>query len=124
MAEFNDISHSRRRWLSGGAANTQTMAESGAKLYDQFGCVTCHGTGRAPAFNGLYGKPVLLTTGQTVTADDSYLRKHILEPSAQTVNGYPVIMPTFKDQLSEEQVLDLIAFIKSLGTEERNEGKP
>lgn len=112
------------KWLTGGTENTQTMADAGAKLYNQYGCVTCHGTGRAPAFNGLYQKPVQLSTGASVTADDAYLRESILDPSAKIVNGYPAIMPTFKDQLSEEQVLDLIAFIRSLGTEERNLGKP
>ncbi len=113
-----------QKWLSGGTANTETMAEAGAKLYGQYGCVTCHGTGRAPAFNGLYNKPVQLSTGEMAAADDGYLRESIIDPSAKLVNGYPAIMPTFKDQLSEEQVIDLIAFIKSLGTEERNLGKP
>ena len=113
-----------QKWLSGGTANTETMAEAGAKLYGQYGCVTCHGTGRAPAFNGLYNKPVELATREMVTADEGYLRESIIDPSAKLVSGYPAIMPTFKDQLSEEQVLDLIAFVKSLGTEERNLGKP
>ena len=111
-------------WLTHAGPSGENMAQAGARLYQQLGCVTCHGTGRAPAFNGLYGKPVLLTNGQTVIADDAYLRQHILTPSAQTVNGYPQIMPTFKGQVSEEGLLQLIAFIKSLGNEERNTGRP
>jgi cytochrome c oxidase subunit 2 len=72
----------------------------------------------------LYNKPVLLSNGQTVIADDDYLRESILEPSAKIVNGYTAIMPTFKGQIGEEQILELIAYIKSLGTEEGSLGKP
>jgi len=103
-------------WLTGGAQG-ESMAESGAALYNKLACITCHGTGRAPAFNGLYGKPVKLADGQTVVADDDYIRESILTPSAKIVDGYTPIMPTFKGQLSEEELLQLIAFIKSLGTE-------
>jgi len=111
-------------WLAQGVKSGESMAQAGARMYQKLGCVTCHGTGRAPAFNGIYNKPVLLTTGETVIADEAYLRRSILEPSAQIVNGYGPIMPTFKGQVSEEGLLQLIAFIKSLGNEERNTGKP
>jgi cytochrome c oxidase subunit 2 len=110
------------RWLSGGV-KTQTMAEAGAQLYEQYGCITCHGTGKAPPFVNLFGTTVQLQGGQSVTADDAYLRESILFPSAKIVAGFPAIMPTFKGQLSEDQVLDLIAYIKSLRTEERNSSK-
>ena len=106
------------RWLSGGE-KTQTMAEAGAKLYEQYACITCHGTGKGPPFVDLYGSKVRLSTGQTVVADDAYLRESILFPTAQIVAGYKPIMPTFKGQLTEDQVLDLIAYIKSLQTQER-----
>lgn len=112
-----------QHWLSGGVRQP-SMAQAGAELYHQFGCITCHGTGKAPPFTGLYNKPVLLSNGQTVTADDDYLRESILFPSAKIVNGYTPIMPTFKGQVSEEQLLQLIAYIKSLAGEERNLGKP
>ena len=106
------------RWLSGGE-KTQTMAEAGAKLYEQYACITCHGTGKGPPFVDLYGSKVRLSTGQTVVADEAYLRESILFPTAQIVAGYKPIMPTFKGQLTEDQVLDLIAYIKSLHTQER-----
>ena len=112
-----------QRWLSG-SIRGESMAAAGAQLYQQFGCVTCHGTGKGPPFAGLYGQPVLLTTGQTVTADNDYLRESILDPSAKIVNGYPAIMPTFRGQISEEQLLELIAYIKSLGSAEGSLGKP
>ncbi len=110
-------------WLRGGVTGI-TMADQGEKLYHQFGCITCHGTGKGPAFAGLYGKDVKLSNGQTVVANDAYIRESILYPTAQIVNGYPPIMPTFKGQVSEEQVLQLIAYIKSLGSKERNTGTP
>jgi len=112
-----------QHWLSG-SIKSESMAAAGAELYQQFGCVTCHGTGKGPSFAGLYGKPVLLSNGAMAMADEDYLRESILYPSAKIVNGYPAIMPTFKGQISEEQLLQLIAYIKSLGTEERNLGKP
>jgi cytochrome c oxidase subunit 2 len=61
----------------------------------------------------------MLEGGQAVTVDESYLRESILRPQAKTVAGYPKIMPTFEGQLNEEQILQLIAYIKSIGMEER-----
>jgi cytochrome c oxidase subunit 2 len=106
------------RWLSG-SKKTNSMAASGAQLYDQYACITCHGAGKGPAFNDLYMSKVRLQDGSTVTADETYLRESILFPSAKIVEGYPAIMPTYKGQLTEEQILQLIAYIKSLGTTER-----
>jgi cytochrome c oxidase subunit 2 len=105
------------QWLSGGIRGG-TMAEAGAKLYDQLACITCHGTGKGPSLNAIYGKPVQLTDGTTVVADDAYLRESVLYPSAKIVDGYTPIMPTFKGQLTEEQLLQLIAYIKSLSPQE------
>jgi len=112
-----------QHWLSG-AIKGESMAAAGAQLYQQFGCITCHGTGKGPSYAGLYGKPVLLSNGQTVIADDNYLRESILDPSAKIVKGYTAIMPTFRGQLTEEQILQLIAYIKSLGNAEGSLGKP
>jgi len=106
------------QWLGGGI-KTVSMAEAGAQFYEQFGCITCHGTGKGPPFVDLYGKPVKLSDGRTVIADEAYLRESILFPSAKIVAGYPPIMPTFKGQMSEEQLLQLIAYIESLSTAER-----
>ncbi len=106
------------RWLSG-SKKEDTMAASGAQFYVQYACITCHGTGKGPAFRDLYMSPVKLQDGTTVIADEAYLRESILYPSAKIVAGYQPIMPTFKGQLSEEQLLQLIAYIKSLGPKER-----
>ncbi len=106
------------RWLSGSRAD-ESMAASGAKLYDRYLCITCHGTGKGPAFNDFYRSEVPLRDGTTVLADEEYIRESILYPSAKIVAGYEPIMPTYKGQLSEEQLLQLMAYIKSLGTGER-----
>jgi cytochrome c oxidase subunit 2 len=110
------------QWLSGGIRGG-TMAQSGAKLYDQLACITCHGTGKGPSLNSIYGKPVKLSDGRTVVADDAYLRESVLYPSAKIVEGYRPIMPTFKGQVTEEQLLQLIAYIKSLSPQEGKASK-
>jgi cytochrome c oxidase subunit 2 len=104
-------------WASGGGAQG-TLAEQGQKLFEQYGCSTCHlldQQGRCPNLRGLYNKPVQLNTGDTVLANDAYLRESILDANAKVVAGFePNVMPAFKGQISEEQVIQLIAYVKSL----------
>lgn len=104
-------------WASGGGAQG-TLAEQGQQQFAQQGCSTCHlldQQGRCPNLRGLYNKPVQLADGETVIANDAYLRESILEPNAKIVSGFePNIMPNFKGQISEEGVIQLIAYIKSL----------
>ena len=104
-------------WASGGGTQG-TLAEQGEKLFQQFGCSTCHlldQQGRCPVLRGLYNKPVQLADGSTVMADDAYIRESILSPAAKVVNGYKPVMPSFQGQLSEEQIVNLVAYIRSLG---------
>jgi cytochrome c oxidase subunit 2 len=68
-----------------------------------------------PSLAGLYGKPVPLQTGETVIADEDYIRESILNPHAKIVAGYQPLMPTYQGQVSEEGLLQLIAYIRSLG---------
>jgi len=102
-------------WLTGGATAFNAPADQGRKLFLQYGCVDCHEAGHAPPVQGLYGQPVLLGDGSTVTADENYLRESILAPSAKIVAGYQPIMPSFAGRLSEEDILALIAYIRSIG---------
>ena len=105
-------------WLSGGGGGN--MAQSGERLFQRLGCVTCHvanGTGRGPSLEGLYGKPVLFEDGTKAVADDAYIRESILSPAAKVVKGYKPVMPTFQGQVTEEQILQLDAYIKSLTKE-------
>ncbi|HZS56835.1 MAG TPA: cytochrome c oxidase subunit II [Bryobacteraceae bacterium] len=104
-------------WASGGASQG-SLAEQGEKLFQQNGCSTCHlldQQGRCPILRGLYNKPVQLADGRTVMADDAYIRESILDPNAKIVSGFqPNVMPNFKGQISESDVIQLIAYIKSL----------
>jgi cytochrome c oxidase subunit 2 len=85
-------------------------------------CASCHSQGgqggRGPALAGLFGKQVKLASGQTVVADEAYIRESILNPQGQIVEGYQPIMPTFKGQVTEDQLVQLIAYIKSLAGKE------
>ena len=103
-------------WLSGGRG-TGSLAENGEKLFRDLACINCHhltDQGRCPSLVGLFGQPVQLVTGQTVKADEAYLRESILNPTAKVVAGYQPIMPTFQGLVTEEGVLQLIEYIKSL----------
>lgn len=99
-------------WLAG-AIPSEPPASAGAKLFSSYGCITCHGQ-RAPTMAGLYGSTVTLQDGSTVQADVNYLRDSILNPASQIVAGYPPVMPSYQGQLSEEQLFQLVAYIKSL----------
>jgi cytochrome c oxidase subunit 2 len=103
-------------WLSGGSTGG-SMSEAGGKLFTDLACVTCHldnGQGRGPVLKGLIGKQVLVNGNQSVTFDDAYIRESILNPQAKVVAGFQPIMPTFQGLVTEEQLLQLIAYVKSL----------
>jgi cytochrome c oxidase subunit 2 len=105
-----------QQWLAGGGAEG-SLASTGQKLFQELGCSTCHRSdtqGRGPNLAGAYGKPVTLDDGRTVVADDNYVRESIVNPGAKVVAGFKPIMPTFQGIVSEEQVLALVAYIKSL----------
>jgi cytochrome c oxidase subunit II len=102
-------------WLAGGATATGSPAAQGRKLFLQYGCVDCHETGRAPNLQGVFGRPVLLSDNSTVLADENYVRESILSPAAKVVNGYQPIMPSFAGRLSDDDIVQLIAYLKSIG---------
>lgn len=106
------------RWLADSSTDESVVA-AGARLFQARGCAGCHApnaTVHAPLLNGIYGHPVALSTGRTVIADEQYLHDSILLPKKDIVAGYPDnIMPTYQGQLGEEEVMQLIAYIKALG---------
>lgn len=106
-------------WLAGNVSD-QTPVQAGQDLFtNKLGCASCHAGGanqRGAPVEGIYGKEVKLTNGQTVIVDDQYIRNSILNPSSQIVAGYQPIMPTYKGQVTEEQLNQLVAYIKSLTT--------
>src|ERR1043166_5842398 len=117
-------SWSRRPTSSGSPAGRgrRPRARRGAKLFQEGGCGSCHQTepggqqGRGPTLYGLFGQQQAINGDGTVTVDESYIRESILNPQAKVAAGFqtPSIMPTFQGQLSEEQILQLIAYIRSL----------
>jgi len=110
-------------WLSEGGTGP-SMAEEGERLFVQHHCAGCHRgstTVRAPHLEGVYGHPVPIQNGKDVsfvTADATYIRDSILRPKSQVVAGYEPIMPSFEGQISEPDLLKIIAYIKSLSGKE------
>jgi len=106
-------------WLSGGKASESPVA-AGEKLFQDLTCNTCHMTasqGRGPVLTNLFGKPVELQDGSKVVADEGYLRESIVNPQAKIVAGFQPIMPTFQGLVTEEQLLQLISYVRSLSQE-------
>lgn len=112
-------------WLAGGPAG-KSMVASGAELFQSLACNTCHRLSednrasggilaRAPRLEGLYQNQVRLLDGRTVLADDEYIRESILNPAAKIVAGWQPIMPTYQGQVTEEQLAQLISYVRSLG---------
>ena len=103
-------------WLSGGTAEG-SLASAGAKLFQDLACNTCHrpdAQGRGPVLEGLFGKTQTLQTGETIVVDEAYVRESILNPGAKITAGFQPIMPAFQGLVTEEQLLALIEYVKSL----------
>jgi cytochrome c oxidase subunit II len=126
------------QWLRAGTS-PQTLADEGQRLFIQHGCSGCHGGNgsvRAPRLDGIYGRPVPVqippeglvgaalyaalrqTTATTMVADDRYIHDSIVLPEKEVAAGYLPVMPTFKNRLTEEEIFQLTAYIKSLATPE------
>jgi cytochrome c oxidase subunit II len=107
-----------QKWLAGGAEGS--LASQGEKLFQKYACNTCHtndATGRGPVLLGLYGTTVTFSNNATVTANEDYIRESILNPQAKVVKGFAPVMPTFQGQVSEDDLLKLVAYVHSLGTQ-------
>ncbi len=110
------------RWLRDQGVK-ESLSERGAGLFRSNGCSGCHGTAstiHAPSLAGLYGSIVHLSDGRAVRADDRYIRDCILLPQHERVAGYPPVMPSFAGQLSEEDLISILAYIKSMPAAEPN----
>jgi cytochrome c oxidase subunit 2 len=97
-----------------------TLAAQGASIFRSFGCSGCHGAGsrvRAPALEGLYGKRVPLSDGTMEIADERYIRDSIVKPRAKITAGYEAVMPSYEGKISEDELVELVAYIKSLADE-------
>jgi cytochrome c oxidase subunit II len=105
-----------QQWLRGAGA-FGSLATEGQKVFASMGCPTCH-TGadnaRGPNLYNLYGRMVRTSDDRTVLADEAYIRESVLNPSAKIVYGFQNIMPTFQGQLNEDEMIQLIEYVKSL----------
>jgi cytochrome c oxidase subunit 2 len=103
-------------WLAGGPP-PESPVVAGEKLFTELNCVTCHrpdSAGRGPVLQGIFGRPVKLASGDTVVADEAYVRESIVNPAARVVAGYQPVMPTYQGLVTEEQLIALVAYIESL----------
>ena len=93
------------------------LADMGQTLYTRKGCQACHLTNGqkliGPTWKGIYGHEESTDHG-TVKVDDAYIRESILQPQAKVVTGFPPTMPTFVGQISDSEIDEIIAYIKSL----------
>lgn len=109
--------HEYEKWLSGGISQG-SLASGGQRLFLSLGCAACHTEGpdaRCPRLEALFGSEVKLQDGSTVVADEAYVRESILDPKAKVVSGFQPLMPAFRGRLSEEDLVLLVAYVKSLG---------
>src|SRR5262249_8411367 len=108
-------------WLANNGESVPhlTMQQAGARKFNSVGCENCHGntdTLRAPSPLRIYGKKRGFSDCTSASADDAYLRDAILDPYAHITAGYGQSMPVYKGQLTEDDILNLVAYIKSSGT--------
>jgi cytochrome c oxidase subunit 2 len=109
------------QWLSG-RSSVASMSSAGAQLFARLGCGDCHKADdglRGPSLAGLYGTRITLEDGESLIADDAYIGESILVPAARLTRGFPPLMPTFAGQVSEEDLFQLIVYVKSLAGAER-----
>jgi len=113
-------SRAYENWLKAGE-QTESIVRAGERLFHDRGCSGCHAANskfHAPLLQGLYRNPVPLADGSVVTADDQYLRDSILQPAKQISAGYDNIMPSFSGHLTEDEIMELIAYVKAVGKQE------
>ena len=105
-----------QKWLTQSASG-QSVVSAGEVVFQSYGCSGCHranSTVKAPSLAGLYQKPVPLEAGGTIVADDSYIRDKILNPNDNKIAGYKQNMPSFKGKIAEEDLVRVVAYVKSL----------
>jgi mono/diheme cytochrome c family protein len=101
-----------------GPVITDPVALQGQELYVSAGCAACHtvdgGASTGPTWQGLWMHEVTLESGETVVADEEYLRESILQPNAKIVQGFLPVMPSYEGRLSDDEINAIIAYIQAL----------
>lgn len=110
-------------WLQGMSVaqppgDDTSPAGRGAMLVQDNGCTSCHSvdgtTLVGPSWQGVFGSERQLEDGSTVTADEEYLHRAILDPGSQVVAGFPNVMPAAYNFLPEEDITAMVEYIKTL----------
>jgi cytochrome c oxidase subunit 2 len=94
-----------------------SLAQNGERLFASMGCNACHSgnaAARGPSLAGVFGSKLTLTNGSQVLVNEAYLRDAILNPSQHVTSGYAPIMPTYQGQISEDGLIDLVEYLKTL----------
>jgi cytochrome c oxidase subunit II len=110
-----------RKWTQESTSG-MSLAQNGERLFASMGCNACHSgnaAGRGPSLAGVYGSKLTLTNGSQVLVNEAYLRDAILNPSQHVTAGYAPIMPTYQGQISEDGLIDLVEYLKTLNTNYR-----
>jgi cytochrome c oxidase subunit 2 len=106
----------------------ESPAAYGAKLYERRGCKSCHSLDGSrmvgPSYKDSYGTMRDLVGGDKVKFDENYVRESILYPKAKVAAGYQPVMPSYKGQLSDDDVYSLVEFIKGLGNASADSATP
>jgi cytochrome c oxidase subunit II len=112
-----------QKWLNGSTSG-MSLAQNGERLFASLSCNACHSGqagARGPNLAGIFNSRVTLSNGSVAQADEAYLRDAILNPSEHVAQGYAPIMPTYEGQVSEDGVISLVEYIKSLNSNYRIE---
>ncbi len=108
------------KWLHSQTKQNSNLSskELGRKLYLSKGCIACHSTdgssGIAPTFKNIYNSTHLLNNGKTIKVNDNRIKQKLLNPQINITKGFPPIMPTFKGQLNEVEIMNIIEYLKSI----------
>lgn len=108
-----------QQWLAGGKAS-ETPEQAGERLFGKLRCDTCHhdrADARGPLLAGRWGTAGPLADGRMVELDESYLRRSLVDPRADVAAGWEPVMPTYDGQISEEQILQIASYLRSLAPE-------
>jgi cytochrome c oxidase subunit 2 len=109
------------KWESSNTSGA-SLAQNGERLFASVGCNACHNdsaSARGPNLANVYNTRIRLTDGSTVVANEAFIRETILNPSTHVPAGYAPIMPTYQGQISEDGLIDLVEYIKSLDSSYR-----
>ena len=110
-----------RAWAAGSTSGA-SLAQNGERLFSSLGCNACHSgnsAARGPNLANIYNSRIRLADGSTMVASEAYLRDSILNPSTHVPAGYAPIMPTYQGQISEDGLIDLVEYIKTLDSNYR-----